>query len=216
MQLIIGNKNYSSWSLRAWLFLKHFQLEFSEQRLALFTDDFYQQINCYGGSGKVPLLLDRGHVIWDSLAICEYLNETYLKGAGWPTDPGLRATARAISCEMHAGFANLRHELPMNCRARQRKVNYSSATANELARIEQIWQSLRQQHADQGPWLFGHFSIADAMFAPVAIRFNNYQVPLSESARTYVDQILAESNVIDWIKAGAQEAEVIPEEEAGT
>lgn len=215
MQLIIGNKNYSSWSLRGWLMLKGFDLTFEEIRLPLFTDMFTQEIGRYTDSGKVPALVDGEVRVWDSLAICEYISETKLQGGGWPSQTADRALARAISCEMHSGFMNLRHEMPMNCRAK-RKVAVSTSTLAEIERIDRMWSSLRAQHHTQGPWLFGQFSIADVMYAPVALRFASYQPELSDGALHYVQQVLSHPAVQEWIAAAVLESEVIPEEEVGT
>lgn len=215
MQLIIGNKNYSSWSLRAWLMLKHYHVDFSETLLALRTDTFKDSIAQYSPAGKVPVLIDGETSVWDSLAICEYINEQYLDGKGWPTEAKNRALARAICCEMHAGFFALRNELPMNCRG-LRSVNISPAAQQDIQRLDTLWTQLRQQHADKGPWLFGEFSIADAFYAPVALRFYTYGVQLSSQSQSYVKQCLAHPAVKAWVEAATQETMVLAEEEKGT
>lgn len=214
MQLVIGNKNYSSWSLRAWFMLKAFKLSFEEIKLPLFTETFAQEIGRYTDAGKVPALVDGQVRVWDSLAICEYLNDSKLQGAGWPSETAARALARAICCEMHSGFMNLRHELPMNCRAK-RKVTPSEAALNEIHRIDQMWSALLEQHQAQGPWLFGEFSIADVIYAPVALRFASYQPNLSPSAQHYVQCVLQHPAIQEWVAAAILEPEVIPEEEVG-
>ena len=215
MQLVIGNKNYSSWSLRAWFMLKAFDLPFSETRLALFEEGFYSQLAHYTPAGKVPVLIDAAITVWDSLAICEYLNETYLDTAAWPADPAERALARALACEIHSGFFGLRHEMPMNCRA-QRQVTPSPAALNDMARIDQMWRAQRQLHTAQGPWLFGEFSIADVMYAPVALRFHTYRPQLSALSQQYVESIVEHPAIAQWIEAARQEVEIIAEEEVGT
>lgn len=215
MQLIIGNKNYSSWSLRGWLMLKGFDLAFDEIRLPLFTDTFAQEIGRYTDTKKVPVLIDGDIRVWDSLAICEYINEAYLKGAGWPSDIAERSLARAISCEMHSGFVDLRHEMPMNCRAKG-KVNASDKALADIQRINQIWTDLRTRYSEQGPWLFGQFSIADVVYAPVALRFASYGPTISEQASAYVQTILGHPAIQEWIAAAKVELEVIPEEEVLT
>lgn len=215
MQLIIGNKNYSSWSLRAWLMLKHYHVDFSETLLALRTDTFKDTLAQYSPAGKVPVLIDGETSVWDSLAICEYINEQCLDGKGWPSEAKSRALARAICCEMHAGFFALRNELPMNCRG-LRSVNISPAAQQDIQRIDTLWTQLRQQHADKGPWLFGEFSIADAFYAPVALRFYTYGVPLSAQSQSYIEQCLAHPAVKAWVDAAALETMVLAEEEKGT
>ncbi len=212
-QLVIGNKNYSSWSLRPWLVLKHLGIAFEEIRLPLFTDTFQQQIRQYSGAARVPVLRDGGLDIWDSLAICEYLAEQHPQL--WPQDRADRALARSAVAEMHAGFVALRTEMPMNCRAHQRRLDYSPAAAADIARIESLWQQCRTQSGDQGPWLFRQFGIIDAYFAPVVIRFNAYRVPLTDSSKAYCRTQLANPHLRQWIAAGVGESEVIDAEEAG-
>jgi glutathione S-transferase len=214
MELIIGNKNYSSWSLRGWLMLKAFDLPFTETRLALFEADFYSSLANYSPAGKVPVLIDNGITVWDSLAICEYVSETHLDNKGWPADAAERALARAISCEMHSGFFGLRHELPMNCRAK-RAVTLTEAALKDVQRIDTIWTELLQKNSAQGPWLFGAFSIADVMFAPVALRFDTYNTEVSAHSRAYVETVLAHPAVQAWVADAKQESETIEEEEVG-
>lgn len=214
MELIIGNKNYSSWSLRGWLMLKWFDLDFTETRLVLDTDQFKQQVSRYSPAGKVPVLIDGDLHVWDSLAICEYVNEAYLDGAAWPADAADRALARAISCEMHSGFFHLREEMPMNCRA-LRQLDVSDACQAEIARIDHIWTELRGRFAEKGEWLFGERSIADVMYAPVVSRFHTYQSELSGPARRYVQKVFDDPAIKEWIHAAQQESEVIEDEEKG-
>ncbi|MBV1790690.1 glutathione S-transferase family protein [Marinobacterium sp. D7] len=215
MELVIGNKNYSSWSLRGWLVLKWFDLPFTEVRLLLDTDSFKQQIAQYSDAGKVPVLIDDGVRVWDSLAIAEYINDAYLQGTGWPRDMAERALARAISCEMHSGFFKLRQEMPMNCRAR-RVLTVSDACAGEIQRIDNIWSGLRQRFASKGPWLFGERSIADAMFAPVALRFHTYDSELSGPASEYVRTVLNDDAISEWMQDAQAELQVLDAEEKGS
>ncbi|MEH6577711.1 MAG: glutathione S-transferase family protein [Amphritea sp.] len=215
MHLIIGNKNYSSWSLRGWFMLKAYNLSFTETRLPLLEDDFYTKIVDYSPAGKVPVLIDNGINVWDSLAICEYINETHLNNTAWPADPADRATARAIACEMHSGFFGVRNEMPMNCRAK-RLIEFSADALKDIARIDQMWADLRASHADRGPWLFGDFSIADVMYAPVALRFHTYNPAISELSQQYVDTVLVHPAIQHWVKDAKQETEVVQEDEAGT
>ena len=215
MELIIGNKNYSSWSLRPWFLLKAFDIPFSETRLALFQDNFYTKLAAYTPAGKVPVLIDGTTNIWDSLAICEYLNEAHLHNKAWPEDSAERAVARAIANEMHSGFFALRNEMPMNCRS-IRTLEPSIQAQKEIKRIDTIWDELREKHAETGPWLFGKFSIADAMFAPIALRFITYQVEsLSDNSQSYINTTQQHPAIKSWIAAAQEELEVIEEEEAG-
>ncbi|KEA64466.1 Glutathione S-transferase [Marinobacterium lacunae] len=215
MELVIGNKNYSSWSLRGWLMLKWFDLPFTEVKLLLDTDNFKKDIARYSSAGKVPVLVDGDLNVWDSLAIGEYLNDAYLQGRGWPSDVADRALARAISCEMHSGFFNLRREMPMNCRA-VRELTVSDACSTEIARIDSLWASLRQRFASKGDWLFGERSIADAMYAPVALRFHTYQTTLSEASKAYVHTVLNDASIAQWMQDAQAELQVLDAEEKGT
>lgn len=215
MKLIIGNKNYSSWSLRPWLLLSAFDLPFEEVRIPLFVEGFKSEIEKYSAAGKVPVLHDNGLVVWDSLAICEYISEKYLGGKGWPEDEKLRAMARSCCAEMHSGFATLRNDMPMNCRALGRKVDITTELQRDISRIDSLWTSLTSKHRDQGPWLFGEFSIADCMFAPVVFRFNTYSPELSKNAQEYIKTMLAHPKMKLWLEQAAQEAETIQYAEVG-
>ena len=215
MQLVIGNKNYSSWSLRAWLLLAANNVPFEEIKIHLSTDSTRSQISRYSDSGRVPVLHDNNLVIWDSLAICEYVSEQYLNGRGWPADPRARAIARSCSAEMHSGFFALREQMPMNCRAVNRRVTLTEALENDIQRIDRLWTALRTEYAEQGPWLFGEFSIADCMYAPVAFRFFTYNAAVSEKAHDYMSTLLGQPNMQDWLGEARMEPEVIDDEEAG-
>ena len=213
LTLVIGNKNYSSWSLRPWFFMQHFQLPFTEKRVALFTDTFEEELAAYGSDSKVPVLQDSELIVWDSLAIMEYLSENHLQNKGWPADTAARAVARSVSNEMHSSFANVRNELPMNCRKTFSGVHLSAAAQREVERIQSLWQLCREKYGKQGEWLFGEFSIADAMFAPVALRFSGYSIALDETAAKYVYQVLHHPAIQEWIAAGKAETEIIAEDE---
>jgi len=215
MKLVIGNKNYSTWSLRPWLLLCAFGIEFEEVQESLKMEGLKQRLLKHSPTAKVPVLIDSTLTVSDSLAICEYISETSLAGRGWPGDPIRRAEARAISAEMHSGFGAIRSELPMNCRA-SRKIELSSQVQAEIARIDSIWSDCNKKYGDRGPWLFGEFSIADCFFAPVALRFLTYGVPLSIEAQRFATEILAHPCVIDWVKSAKKETEIIAEDEAGT
>lgn len=206
MKLVIGSKNYSSWSMRPWLLLAHNKIEFEEIEIALFSPGYERQLAEYSPTCKVPVLLDRGIEIWDSLAICEYVSEQYLGGGGWPMEPLERARCRALSAEMHSGFGSIRTEMPMNCRAK-RKIEFTEALAKEIARIDQLWSDAIAESG--GPYLFGSFSIADCMFAPVVSRFATYQVLLSEVAQTYCDRIYKTAAFEAWLAAAKIDIQVI-------
>lgn len=214
MELIIGNKNYSSWSLRGWMMLKAFDLPFKETKLPLSTEDFHALISEYRAADKVPVLIDDGVTIWDSLAICEYVNERYLAGKGWPSGRADRALARAISNEMHSGFFAVRNEMPMNCRAK-RRVELSGQALREISRIDFLWSSNTKANADKGPWLCGEFSIADVMYAPVVLRFRTYGIKISAQSRSYCEAMLDHPAMRLWLKEALLETEVIEEDEAG-
>lgn len=214
MKLVIGNKNYSSWSLRPWLLLSAFNVDFDEIQESLSQEGIQERFGEYSPSCKVPVLIDGELSIWDSLAICEYISEKYLNGRGWPEDIKLRAEARAICAEMHSGFMALRNEMPMNCRA-TRKLELSTAAKADNARIDSIWSHYTGQNAHIGPWLFGEFSIADCFFAPVAFRFATYGVSLSASAQRYSSLLLNHKSVAKWREAAQAETEIIDRDETG-
>jgi len=209
LTLVIGNKNYSSWSLRPWLLLKHFDIDFDEVRIALYNDQARENLAMHSPSLKVPVLNHHGQAVWDSLAICEYISETFLNNRGWPSRPEARAIARSASAEMHSGFFALRNELPMNCRKQHANFELSSNVLNEVARIKAIWSECRERFYMDGDWLCGEFSIVDCMFAPVVIRFHGYGVVLEGDLKVYVDRVLSHPHVAAWMKDGENESEVI-------
>ena len=201
MQLVIGNYNYSSWSLRAWLAMKVFGFPFDAIRIPLYGPGAKQEILKHSPAGKVPTLKDGGIVVWDSLAIMEYLAEKNPKV--WPAAPAERARARSVSAEMHSGFPNLRHHMSMNVRKRYPGKGRTPETLEEIRRIEAIWSQAK------GPFLFGPFSAADAMYAPVALRFRTYEVQVSN--RAYMEAVLALPAMQEWIAAAEREVESIPQ-----
>lgn len=212
MKLYIGNQNYSSWSLRAWLIFAQHDLQVEVQKLTLFSDQFYQQLELVTPTAKVPTLVDGERHIWDSLAILEYVSEQYLGGEGWPLDVANRAKARALACEMHSGFFALREQLPMNCRA-SRIVELDQAAEKDIARIDAIWSHQIDQFGEG--WLFGDWSIADAMFAPVALRFLTYGITLTDKAAQYQKFVLASPALKLWLQQASSESDIVPEDEAG-
>jgi glutathione S-transferase len=201
VKLIIGNKTYSSWSMRPWLLLKRFEIPFSETLVKLDRPDTTAEIKKFSASGRVPCLVDGDVTIWDSLAIMEYLNEKYPKCQMWPSDIARRAEARAITCEMHSGFADLRQHLSFH--AKKSFTNYDTSPARgDIERIQEIW--IRALKASGGPFLFGSFTIADAMYAPVCGRFQTYGVALEPRLQEYCERILSLPEVKEWY-AGAME-----------
>ena len=215
LSLVIGNYNYSSWSLRPWALLRHLGLEFSERRLTLDTPGFAAAVAQYSAAGRVPVLLDGELAIWDSLAIIEYASEL-AGGRGWPAERSARAVARAVAAEMHSGFAALRNEYPMNIRARGRRVPLTEPLRQSIARIDARWTDCRRRHGAAGPWLFGTYSAADAMFLPVAFRFQTYGSDgLGPEARAYAAAAVADPVIAPWVRAAEAETEVIEYSEIG-
>jgi glutathione S-transferase len=209
MKLIIGNKNYSSWSLRAWLAAQASGLAFEEIRLPLFIPGSRERILAHSPSGKVPCVNDHGLAVWDSLAICEYLAEKapHL----WPADPAARAVARSVSAEMHSGFTALRSHMSMNIRKDYAGRGHNPEVEADIARIAALWADCRARFGGAGPYLFGAFSIADAMYAPVCFRFQTYGVRPDGAAGAYLSTMLADPRMQAWEAAARAEAEVIPE-----
>ncbi|RNF84154.1 glutathione S-transferase family protein [Montanilutibacter psychrotolerans] len=207
--LVIGNKNYSSWSLRPWLLLRVFDIAFDEHRLSLDTPQFHAEVGRWSPTARVPALHDEGLVIWDSLAICEYANERWLDGRGWPASLPARAIARSAAAEMHAGFGALREQLPMNCRRRPDGYRWDAAASADIARVQQLWSQLRQAHGAGGEFLCGSFGIVDAMYAPVAVRLFDYGVPLEAEAANFVDALLELPAMQEWRAAAVAESEYL-------
>lgn len=214
MQLVIGNKNYSSWSMRPWLLLKHYNIPFEEIKVALFSDGYQQILAKYSPSLRVPVLIDAGNTIWDSLAICEYISEKYLGHKAFPAEVAKRARCRSYCSEMHAGFMSIRSQLPMNCRAR-RRIEFTPAVVAEISRVDQIWSEARASNGEGGAYLFGEFSIADCFYAPMAMRFHTYGVPLSATAQHYVMTLLENAAVRQWCAEAVLEPESLPDYEVG-
>jgi glutathione S-transferase len=207
--LIIGNKNYSSWSLRPWLLMRHAKLAFREIRIPLYLPDSKAQIREYSPSGRVPCLLDGKLAVWDSLAICEYLAERHADLQLWPAAASSRAVARSVSAEMHSGFQHLRANMSMNIRSQFPGRGRTVEVAGEIERIQRMWADCRARFGESGPFLFGRFGIADAMYAPVVLRFRTYQVQLNPVCREYADAVLALPALQEWLAAAVAETEVI-------
>ena len=204
--LYIGNKNYSSWSLRPWLLLKHFGIPFTEHLVSVAGRDYNPALNPLAGNARVPCLHEDGFQIWESLAIAETLAERYPQM--WPADSRARARARSISAEMHAGFAQLRTAMPMNLKLKLKGKPATPEVQRDIDRVAEIWEEARTQFATAGgPWLFGAFSVADAMFAPIVWRFHVYNVALPPVAAAYRDAMLAHPAMQEWYAAGLLETE---------
>jgi len=210
--LIIGNKNYSSWSLRPWLAMKVAGLEFDEQLIPLFEGDWAER-KAELPSGTVPVLVHDGNVIWETLAILEYIAETWPKAQLWPRDKAARAWARAVSSEMHAGFTKIRGAMPMNIRSFYPGRGLHPGGADEVVRIETLWTLCLENFAAEGDFLFGNFSIADAMFAPIVSRFTTYDVPVSDRCRTYMNAVQNLPAMKQWSDAARAETWTINSDE---
>ena len=208
--LAIGNKNYSSWSLRPWLLLRAFGIAFDDHRILLDTPEFHHEVRQWSPSGRVPALHDGDLVVWDSLAICEYANERWLNGRGWPGDVAARALARSAAAEMHSGFAALRKQLPMNCRRTPGSYRWNDDAQADIDRVQALWRQMRSRHGGDGAFLCGAFGIVDAMFAPVAILFRGYGVAVDAVGNAYCDALLALPAMQEWIAAGRAESEYLP------
>jgi glutathione S-transferase len=204
MLLVIGNRNYSSWSLRGWLALKHSGAPFEELVIPLSQPRTAEEIRRHSPSGRVPVLKDGEHVVWDSLAIGEYLAERYPDARLWPVDSGARAMARSACAEMHSGFQSLRANLPMNLRLRRAKP-LTPEVQGDIARIVELWTACRARYGQGGPFLFGHFTLADVFYTPVASRFVTYEVPLEGTAQEYVATVLATPAMQEWIDLARKE-----------
>lgn len=213
LRLIIGNKNYSSWSLRPWIAMKAAGIAFEETVISLEASDFKAQIIVLSGAGKVPVLLDGDIRVWESLAILEYLAEKFPDAGLWPAQEHARAHARAVAAEMHAGFLPLRRDLPMNVRRPVKPRPLDDGARADAARIETIWTECRAQFGAGGPFLYGRFGAADAMYAPVVWRFHTYAVEVNAATRAYMDAVLALPASREWYEAGRREPWVLPHDE---
>lgn len=207
--IVLGNKNYSSWSLRPWLALKRTGTPFDEIVIPLSTSETESRIRVHSPSGRVPVLKHGDFTVWESLAIGEYLAELFPKARLWPEDRRARAHARAISHEMHAGFAALRTHMPMNVRASFPGKGMIPGITADIDRIVALWTEARSRFGTGGDLLFGHFTIADAMFAPVVTRFRTYGVALPATAQAYADAVWALPEMQAWIAAAKAEKEAI-------
>jgi glutathione S-transferase len=211
--LLLGNKNYSSWSLRPWIAMKAAGILFTEEVISLDATDFKARVGKVSGTGKVPALVDGETHVWESLAILEHLAEKFPDRHLWPAEPAARGHARAVAAEMHAGFVPLRRHYPMNVRRPVRPREATPEAALNISRIDTMWSHCRQRFGSGGPFLFGAFGAADAMYAPVVSRFHTYGVEVGRAARAYMDAILGLPAWSEWQAAAAAEPWVLPEDE---
>lgn len=206
LTLVIGDKRLSSWSLRPWLLLKEAGIPFNEALIRIHRPDSLKKILRYSKAGRVPALIDGNVTVWESTAICEYLAEKFPKAGFWPKDPKARAEARSISHEMHAGFQALRQNLPFSAKGPLPGHKMVPAAQPDVDRITEIWRECRKKYGKGGPMLFGKFTIADAMYAPVAVRFQVYGVKLDPVSAAYRDTVLSLEGMQEWLLEGAAEA----------
>ncbi len=205
LNLVIGNKNYSTWSLRPWLLMKAKKIPFTETLIPLAQSDTSEKIREKSPSGMVPVLIDDGHVIWESLAIVEYLAEKFPDAGIWPKDVKARAHARSASCEMHAGFSELRSRCSMNLRKKHPARDRGEKLATEVRRLQEIFMEAKRDYGRSGPFLYGDFCAADAMFAPVLTRFETYSIPVDQDTRNYMEAVFNMPEFIEWKTAGLEE-----------
>jgi len=213
LELVIGNKNYSSWSFRPWLAMKVAGIAFAETVIPLDTPDFKSRIADLSVAGKVPVLIDGDTRVWESLAILEYLAEKNPEAGLWPRDARARAHSRAICSEMHAGFQPLRRQFPMNMRRRVKAHELNADAASDVRRIETLWGDCRARFGQGGPFLYGAFGATDAMYAPVVSRFHTYGVEVGGATRDYMRAITALPEWSEWREAARREPWVIPQDE---
>lgn len=213
LHLVIANKNYSSWSLRPWIAMTMAGLPFDESMILLDTPTMKKEIAEHSGAGRLPVLHHGKITVWETLAILEYLAETFPEKNLWPKTKAARAVARAISNEMHAGFSGLRNACPMNLRRRQKPVVLNEATKADVARIEEIWRECRKTYGKGRKFLFGKFCNADAMFAPVVTRFETYAIPVAKDTRAYMDAVMATKAFQTWKAAALKETWIVPHDE---
>lgn len=211
--LVIGNKNYSSWSMRPWVLLRQAGIEFEEVQLKFNADARAQGVEAYSPTGLVPVLIANGAPIWDTLAICESVAEMYPQHGLWPAAARARQVARSICAEMHAGFRDLRGSMPMNIRSAHPGKGMNPAVRKDIDRVTAIWQSCREHYGSNGPLLFGGFGVADAYYAPVVMRFMTYAVELPPVAQAYADAVRALPAVQEWMAAARRETELVAADE---
>lgn len=213
LTLVIGNKNYSSWSMRPWVLMRQLDIDFDEVVLKFHTPQWDQDIERWSPSRLVPVLWRGNQSVWDTLAITETLHEWFPAKGVWPRDPEARAFARSAAAEMHSGFRDLRTHMPMNIRASLPGKGHEPGAIANIQRIERIWGEARRRFGAGGEFLFGEFSAADAMYAPVVMRFATYQVPLGAEAARYCQAMRAAKGIRLWVEGALAEKEFVPEDE---
>jgi glutathione S-transferase len=213
MKLVIGNKNYSSWSMRPWLLLEHLEIPFDEEALSFNDPDFKKRVARLSPAARVPILVDDDFVVWDSLAIVEYLADKFPERRVWPQDRRARARARSICAEMHAGFTALRSRMPMNCELEFPAPPPELTVQREIARVVQMWTDCRAEFGEGGPFLFGAFSAADAYYGPVVRRLLHFNAPLPEVPRAYVAVMDGLPAMQKWMAAALAEHDFFVEDE---
>jgi len=214
MELVIGNKNYSSWSLRPWILLKHYEIPFEEIGIALFSEGYQAELARYSPTLRVPVLRDGELTIWDSLAICEYVSEKYLEGRALPSNMEERALCRAYCSEMHSSFLAIRSEMPMNCRAR-RSLKISPEAEADCRRVDQLFSDARASSSQRGDYLFGDFSLADCLFAPIVLRFQTYGIELSDVSQEYMRFMLKNPALRVWLTDARNDSQILTDFEVG-
>jgi glutathione S-transferase len=213
LKLVIGNKNYSSWSMRPWVLLRQAQIPFEEVQLKFDDDTRVIGIEKYSAAGKVPVLLIDGEPVWDTLAICETVAELHPEKHLWPEEDAARRVARSICAEMHSGFQALRGAMPMNIRSRHPGKGMTPESRKDIDRVLSIWTDCRERFGGAGNFLFGRFSIPDAFYAPVVMRFETYAVKLPPVAQAYAEAVRALAAVREWAQAARRETEFVPADE---
>jgi glutathione S-transferase len=213
LTLVIGNKNYSSWSMRPWVLMRQLGIPFEEKKLRFHSTEWDGEIERWSPSRLVPVLWNGDQTVWDTLAIAEALHEWFPEKGVWPNDAAARAFARSASAEMHSGFRDLRGAMPMNIRSSYPGKGMSPAVQANIDRIEKLWKEARARFGSGGPFLFGAFSAADAMFAPVTTRFRTYAVKLSPESQRYCDAVLAAPGVRAWVDDAVKEKEFVQDDE---
>jgi len=213
LRLLIGNKNYSSWSMRPWIAMKVAGIAFEEEVISLDAKDFKERVRRVSGTGKVPALADGDVHVWETLAILEYLAEKFPRAGLWPAEPGARAHARSVAAEMHAGFVPLRRHCPMNMWRPVKARELTPEAAADVRRIEALWADCRTRYGKDGQFLFGGFGAADAMYAPVVARLHTYAVEVGPVARAYMEAVMALPAWAEWKAAAVKEPWVLPEDE---
>lgn len=213
--LVIADKNYSSWSLRPFMMLFMAGIDFDEQMIAFGEPQFSKKVGKISGAKRVPILLHKDRTVWDTMSIMEYIAETWPKKSIWPKTATARAMARSASAEIHAGFRDLRSACPMNLRREVKplKDGFSTAVLADVKRIETLWADCRKAHGKGGPFLFGKFSAADAMYAPVASRLHTFAIPVSKATRTYMDAVLGTEAFQSWLQDSRNETAIVAEDE---